>query len=81
MMFRYKERVLDALIRHGISPREDTPPELVRDFINDLYVYEIRLLRKQMRSGQIPKQEYAGCVIELRKRYPLLSLPIEYWTD
>lgn len=81
MAFRYKEKVLDELICHGISPREDTPPEMVREFINDLYVHEIRRLRKQMRAGLIPKQEYAGCVVELRKRYPLLSLPIEYWTD
>lgn len=81
MSFRYKESVLSELARHGAAPREDTSPALIRDFVNDLYVYEIRLLRKRMRAGLIPKQEYANHVIELRKRYPILSLPIEHWTE
>jgi hypothetical protein len=81
MPFKYKEGVLLELARHGIAPREDTSPQMVRDFINDLYVYEIRRLRKQMRAGLIPKEDYASHVIELRKRYPILSLPIEYWIE
>lgn len=81
MSFKYQAGVLLELARHGIAPHDDTPPQMLRDFINDLYVYEIRILRKRMRSGLIPKQDYANHVVELRKRYPLLSLPIEYWTE
>ncbi|HEY7544494.1 MAG TPA: hypothetical protein VID27_06415 [Blastocatellia bacterium] len=81
MAFKYRESVLDELARHGIAPRADTPPEMVRDFINDLYVYEIRQLKKRFRAGLIPKDDYAHEVLELRKRYPILSLPLQFWTE
>ncbi len=81
MAFRYKQSVLVELARHGAAPCEDTPPEMVREFINDLYVYEIRQLRKHFRAGLIPKSDYADEVTELRKRYPLLSLPVRFWTE
>jgi hypothetical protein len=81
MAFKYKESVLAELARHGAAPSEDTPPELVREFINDLYVYEIRQLRKRFRAGLIPKDDYPRQVAELRKRYPILSLPIRFWAE
>lgn len=81
MGFKYRESVLKELARHGIIPRDDTPPELTHQLVNDVYLYEIRSLRKQMRAGLIPKQGYAKRVEELRKRYPVLSLPIDYWIE
>jgi hypothetical protein len=81
MAFKYRESVLIELARHGTVPHADTPPELIRDFINDLYVYEIRALKAKLIAGQFPKSEYAGRVAELRRRYPLLSLPVKHWTE
>jgi len=81
VMFRYRETVLNELARHGIIPRDDTPPQLIHEFINALYVYEIRSLRKQMRAGLIPKEDYASRVEELHKRYPILALPLGYWIE
>lgn len=81
MEFKYREAVLAALVRHGIMPDRETPPDLVHEFINDLYRYEIRKLRDRMRAGAIAKADYATHVSELRKRYPVLSLPVEYWTE
>ena len=80
MEHKYRESVLSELARHGIIPSSDTPPEVAHDFVNDLYRYEIRTLREKMRSGLIPKHQYAAKVEELRKRYPVLSLPKDYWT-
>ena len=34
-----------------------------------------------MRAGLIEKRDYARHVEELRKRYPILSLPIALWTE
>ena len=79
MEYIYRESVLTELARHGVIPTLETPPELVHDFVNDLYRYEIRALKHRMVSGSIPKNEYAGHVEELRKRYPVLSLPKELW--
>ncbi|HEU4391294.1 MAG TPA: hypothetical protein VFV34_26075 [Blastocatellia bacterium] len=79
MAFRYRESVLVELARHGVQPTNDTPPEFVRDFINDLYRYEIRVLRDKLMSGKFPKSDYARRVAELRARYPVLGLPLEFW--
>jgi hypothetical protein len=81
MSFKYRESVITLLMNHGLKPDENTPPTLVRDFINDLYLYEIRALRKRLLNGLIPKSEYANQVLELRNRYPVLSLPLQLWTE
>ena len=81
MSQKYRESVLNELARHGVAPRADTPPELIHDFINDLYVYEIRALKAKLKAGHFPKREYAGRVDELRRRYPILSLPVKHWTE
>ncbi|MEK6302065.1 MAG: hypothetical protein AABO41_15250 [Acidobacteriota bacterium] len=80
MEFRYREIVLDELARHGVKPLPDTPPDRIREFINDLYVIEIRALRDRVRDGAIAKRDLASHVKELRKRYLLLSVAIELWT-
>ena len=81
MEFGYRKIVLDELASHGVKPRLDTPPELIREFINDLYVIEIRALRDRVRAGLIAKQDLAAQVKELRKRYLLLSVPIQDWVS
>ena len=81
MSYKYREMVLAELARHGINPDDQTPPELAKEYVNDLYLYEIRNLRKRMRAGLIEKHDYARHVEELRKRYPILSLPLALWTD
>jgi hypothetical protein len=80
VVFKYRAAVIDALSRHGVSPGPETPPALVREFVNDLYLFEIRKLRDRMRAGSIPKDRYAALVAGLRDRYPVLSLPIHRWT-
>ncbi|HLG15433.1 MAG TPA: hypothetical protein VJH03_13165 [Blastocatellia bacterium] len=79
--FRYKDSVLAELARHGVAPTEETTPDLVREYVNDLYVYEIRKLRDRLRNGLVRKEDYAVLVDELRRRYPILSLPIQFWTE
>lgn len=80
MEFRYRDIVLEELARHGVKPLPDTSPETIRDFINELYLIEIRALRDRVRAGVIAQQDLAAHVKELRKRYPLLSVGIEQWT-
>jgi hypothetical protein len=53
----------------------------VKAFLNDLYRFEIRRLRDRLLRGEIPKPSYASHVVELRKRYPLLSLDVRFWTE
>lgn len=74
-----KPEVLEALAGHGLRPTAETPLALLREQINDLYRVEIRALRDRCRAGEFPTSELAPRVVELRKRYLLLSIPIERW--
>jgi hypothetical protein len=71
---RYRADVLAHLLTHGVRPTAETRPELVRDFVRDLYKHEIRSLRERYLRGDFPKVEYAGRVDALRRRYPVLAL-------
>jgi hypothetical protein len=72
--FRYRFDVLEQLLRHGVRPTGRTRPALVRDFVRDLYKYEIRCLRERYLHREFPKTEYAGRVDALRRRYSVLAL-------
>jgi hypothetical protein len=71
---RYRAEVLALLLAHGVRPTERTNPQLVRDYVRDLYKYEIRSLRERYLRKEFPKIEYAGRVDDLRRRYPVLAL-------
>jgi hypothetical protein len=70
----YRADVLAQLWRHGVQPTARTPPELVRDYVRDLYKYEIRRLRERYLKREFPKAEYSVRVDDLRRQYPVLAL-------
>jgi hypothetical protein len=81
MPYTYRPEVLVQLMQHGVRPTPATPPELVYDFINDLYRYELRRLRDRLVGGMIPKAGYYDRVIELRRKYPLVSIKPQLWIE
>ena len=81
MPYRYKPEVLEQLWLHGIHPTPETRPELVHEFVSDLYRYELRKLRHRLVTGQIPKAGYYDRVVGLRRKYPLVSVAARYWAD
>lgn len=80
-MPRYRPEVLDELARHGLVPGSDTPAARLREQINDLYRIEIRALRDRCRAGEFTTHELPARVVELRKRYVLLSIPMDRWLE
>lgn len=74
-----KPEVLEELAKHGLVPKPDTSPALLREQINDLYRFEIRALRDRCRAGEFTTRELPARVVELRKRYMLLSIPTDRW--
>lgn len=76
----YRPEILEELGRHGLAPRSDTSPERLRDQVRDLYRIEIRKLRDRCRAGEFSTRELPAQVVELRKRYILLSIPLVRWT-
>lgn len=79
MAYQYHANVLDELARHGLRPLPDTSPERLRDAVRDLYKYEIKRLRADLLAQRFLKKDYASHVVELRKRYPLLSISVDLW--
>jgi len=77
----YKAEVLEALACHGVIPKPTTAPEKLREFLNAIYRYELRGLRDRYMRNEFPKLEYHARVIEVRKRYPLMSLHVQFWTE
>ena len=81
MAYRYRPEIVEQLWLHGVHPTPDTPPQLVHDFVNDLYRYELRRLRHRLAAGEIPKAGYSNRVVELRRKYPLVSIAARYWAE
>lgn len=79
--FKYRADVLEALLGHGVAPSAATPPGLVRDFVSDLYRFEIRCLKRRLMAGDFPRNEYAARVIALRNRYRVLSMRASDWIE
>ena len=77
--YRYRPDVLAELWRHGVQPRETTPPELVRGYVNDLYRYELRKLRDRLLVGEIARSAYYDVVVATRNRYRVLALKAGQW--
>jgi hypothetical protein len=78
--YEYAPEALDVLAGHGLCPGPNTPPALVRDALSDLYRFEIRRLKRRLLAGEILKERYSDHVIELRKQYWLLSVPVQRWS-
>lgn len=72
--------MLEELARHGLRPLPTTSPQRLRDAVRDLYKYEIKRLRADLLANRVRKTDYAGLVLRLRTRYPLLAVPLELWT-
>ncbi len=66
---------------HGVQPTDRTRPELVREFVRDLYRHELRRLRERLLDREFPKKEYAAHVISLRKRYRVISMSAAEWLE
>ena len=77
--YRYRADVLEQLERHGVRPTSSTKPELVHEFISDLYRYELRRLRDRLVRQEIPKVGYFDRVVALRRQYPLVSMKPADW--
>jgi hypothetical protein len=78
--YEYAPEALEVLAGHGLCPGPGTPPAFVREALSDLYRYEIRRLKRRLLAGEVLKERYSDHVIELRKQYWLLSVPVDRWS-
>lgn len=81
MTYRYKPEILALLTRHGVIPKPTTPPTMARGVVNDIYRYELRLLRDRFLVGEFSKKDYYDKVVEIRNRYPVMGILTRYWVE
>lgn len=79
--FVYRAEVLAELIRHGVRPTPQTPPSRVREFVRDLYKFEIQRLKERLLRKEFPRAEYAARVDGLRRQYPVLALQPDQFVE
>jgi hypothetical protein len=79
--YKYKNEILVQLWAHGVQPAADTRPELVHEFVNDLYRYELRRLRDRLLRREVQKADYYALVVQVRQRYPSLALKPWQWVE
>jgi hypothetical protein len=77
--YRYRDDVLAELPKYGVRPTPETRPDLVHEFVSDLYRFELRRLRERLMRQEFPKKEYYGRVVELRRKYRVISLRPREW--
>jgi len=80
-VYVYRPDILAQLLQHGVRPTARTPPELVHEFVSDLYRYELRVLRARLLDKQFPKPEYYGRVVAIRNRYRIVALKPRQWLE
>ena len=80
-MTRLTEAGRGALVGHGITPGADESAAELRVRLNERYLEEVRALRERQRAGEIPITDYARHVEALRRRFPLLGVPLELWEE
>ncbi len=74
-----RPEINDQLARHGIRLLPKTPLAFARTFVRDLYNYELRRHRDLVRSGVLSKAELVEVVHRLRRKYWVLSVPLDEW--
>jgi hypothetical protein len=77
--YRYKPEILAQLSAHGVVPKPTTPPAAARAVVNNIYRYELRLLRERYLTGEFSKKEYYDKVVETRNRYPVMAILTRHW--
>ena len=80
-MVAYTKDIVEQLWGHGCHPKDTTPPELVHEFVSDLYRFELRRLRDRLVRRDIPKEGYFERVVALRRKYPIVSLKPDQLID
>jgi hypothetical protein len=79
MSWSYPPELLAALGSLGLAPTAATPPSVTREAADELYKYELRRLRDQLKAGQVARSSFLARVIALRKKYWVLTLPLAAW--
>jgi len=77
--YLYPPELIEGLALIGVSCSPDAPPAETRDAADDLYKAELRALRARLIAGEFERPRYVELIIELRKKFWVLTLPLSAW--
>jgi hypothetical protein len=49
--------------------------------VNEIYRYELRLLRDRYLVGEFSKEAYYDKVVDVRNRYPVMGVLTRHWVE
>jgi hypothetical protein len=79
MPWCYPPELLEGLNRIGVEVSTEKSPAATREAADDLYKNELRALRARLLAGEFDRARYVELIIELRKRFWILTLPLSAW--
>jgi hypothetical protein len=79
MPWLYPPELVAGLNRVGVSHSADVSPAMAREAADDLYKEELRALRARLLAGEFDRARYVELIIELRKKFWILTLPLSAW--
>lgn len=79
MPWLYPPELVAGLNRIGVPHSADVPPAVTREAADDIYKDELRALRARLLAGEFDRAAYVELIIELRKKFWILTLPLSAW--
>jgi len=77
--YSYPPELVEGLALIGVPCSPDVPPAATREAADDLYKGELRALRARLIAGEFERPRYVQLIIELRKKFWVLTLPLAAW--
>jgi hypothetical protein len=75
----YPPDLVAGLELTGLAPSPDAPPAVTREAVDDRYRDELRALRARHVAGEFDRPRYLELIIELRRKFWVLTLPLRAW--
>jgi hypothetical protein len=79
MSWVYPPELVAGLNRIGVPHSGDLSPAVTREAADDIYKDELRALRARLLAGEFDRARYVELIIELRKKFWILTLPLSAW--
>ena len=77
--YSYPPELVEGLALVGVSCSPDVSPAVTREMADDLYKDALRALRARLIAGEFERPRYVELIIELRKKFWVLTLPLSAW--
>ena len=79
MSWTYPPELVEGLSLIGVAATPAMAPAATREIADDLYRDELRRLRVRLLTGEFDRAHYVELIIAARKKFWVLTLPLQAW--